>query len=75
MSQELPVLKSKEVVEVLLRAGFTIKRQTGSHVILYKTELRRPLSIPVHAKDLPKGTLRTIIRQANLTIEEFLHFR
>ena len=74
MSRELPVLKSKEVVEVLLRAGFTIKRQTGSHVILYKTELRRPLSIPVHAKDLPKGTLRTIIRQANLTIEEFLQF-
>ena len=74
MSRELPVLKSKEVVDVLLRAGFSVKRQTGSHVILYKSELRRPLSIPVHAKDLPKGILRTIIRQANLTIEEFLHF-
>jgi predicted RNA binding protein YcfA (HicA-like mRNA interferase family) len=74
MSRELPVLKSKEVVEALLRAGFSIKRQTGSHVILYKSEIRRPLSIPVHGGDLPKGTLRTIIRHANLTVEEFLHF-
>ena len=74
MSRELPVLKSKAVVEALLRAGFSIKRQAGSHVILYKSEIRRPLSIPVHARDLPKGTLRTIIRQANLTVEEFLHF-
>ena len=73
MGPELPVLKSKEVVKALLRAGFSIKRQTGSHVILYKSELRRPLSVPVHVKDLPKGTLRTIIRQANLTVEEFQH--
>lgn len=68
----LPSLKPREIVAALERSGFTIKRQTSSHVILYKAALRRPISIPIHSKDLPKGTLRAIIRQANLTIEEFL---
>jgi len=72
MKHELPALKPREVVAALERAGFTVKRQTGSHIILYKADLKRPLTIPVHTKDLPKGTLRAIIRQANLTISEFL---
>jgi len=72
MSQELPALKPVEVVKALERAGFVVKRQTGSHVIMYKAELRRPISIPQHLRDLPKGTVRAIIRQAGLTLEEFL---
>jgi len=72
MSQELPALKPVEVVKALERAGFVVKRQTGSHVIMYKAELRRPISIPQHPRDLPKGTVRAIIRQAGLTLEEFL---
>ena len=72
MSQKLPALKPVEVVKALERAGFVVKRQTGSHVIMYKAELRRPISIPQHPRDLPKGTVRAIIRQAGLTLEEFL---
>jgi predicted RNA binding protein YcfA (HicA-like mRNA interferase family) len=72
VKQELPALKPREVVDALTRAGFTIKRQTGSHIILYKSGLKRPLSIPIHPKDMPVGTLRAIIRQANLTVGEFL---
>lgn len=72
MKQDLPALKPKEVVTALEKAGFLVKRQTGSHAILYKSSIRRPLSIPMHPGDLPKGTLRAIIRQANLTVEEFL---
>jgi predicted RNA binding protein YcfA (HicA-like mRNA interferase family) len=72
LSKELPSLKSEDVIKALVRSHFIIKRQTGSHVILYNLEIRRPLSVPVHTKDLPKGTLRTIIRQANLTIDEFI---
>jgi len=71
MSQKLPALKPVEVVKALERAGFVVKRQTGSHVIMYKAELRRPISIPQHPRDLPKGTVRAIIRQAGLTLEEF----
>jgi predicted RNA binding protein YcfA (HicA-like mRNA interferase family) len=72
MSQELPALKPVEVVKALERAGFAVKRQTGSHVIMYKAGLRRPISIPQHPRDLPKGTVRAIVRQAGLTLEEFL---
>ncbi len=71
MKQDLPSLKPAEVVAALERAGFLVKRQTGSHLILYKPGLRRPLSIPVHTSDMPIGTLRSIIRQANLTVDEF----
>ena len=72
MKQELPSLKPKELVAALERAGFQLKRQTGSHAILYKPGLRRPITVPLHPKDLPTGTLRAIIRQANLTVSEFL---
>jgi predicted RNA binding protein YcfA (HicA-like mRNA interferase family) len=72
MKQDLPSLKPKEVIAALEQAGFLIRRQTGSHAILYKPGIHRPLSIPIHPKDLPRGTLRAIIRQANLTVEEFL---
>lgn len=72
MGQELPVLKPKEVVAALERAGFEVKRHTGSHVIMYKSGFRRPISIPQHPRDLPKGTIRAIIREAGLTVEEFM---
>lgn len=72
MNPELPILKPREVIAALEKAGFSVKRQTGSHAILYKTGIPRPISIPIHTRDLPKGTLRAIVRQANLTVEGFL---
>jgi len=72
MKQELPALKPREVIAALQKDGFVLRRQTGSHAILYKANIRRPLSIPIHTKDIPRGTLKAIIRQANLTISEFL---
>ena len=72
MRRELPVIKPKQVVAVLEKAGFEVRRQTGSHVIMSKAGIRHPVSIPQHPVDLPKGTLRAIIRQAGLTIDEFL---
>ncbi|MGB2800353.1 MAG: type II toxin-antitoxin system HicA family toxin [Dehalococcoidia bacterium] len=55
----------------LEKAGFETKRHTGSHVIMYKSGFRRPISVPQHPRDLPKGTTRAIIREAGLTVEEF----
>lgn len=72
MNPELPTLKPREVIIALEKAGFLLKRQTGSHVILYKIGISRHISIPIHPGDMPKGTLRAIIRQANLTVEGFL---
>lgn len=72
MRRQLPVLKPRQVVAALEKAGFEVRRQTGSHVIMYKTGIRYPISIPLHPGDIPKGTLRAIIREAGLAIEEFL---
>jgi predicted RNA binding protein YcfA (HicA-like mRNA interferase family) len=44
-------LKASEVIHALERAGFEQKRQTGSHVVMYKPGLPRPVPIPVHGKD------------------------
>jgi predicted RNA binding protein YcfA (HicA-like mRNA interferase family) len=69
----LPVLKPKEVLRALLSAGFQIHHQRGSHARLLcrsKPELR--VTIPMHNKDLPEQTLRSIIRQSGMTAEQFI---
>jgi predicted RNA binding protein YcfA (HicA-like mRNA interferase family) len=73
MPKSLPVLKPKEVLSALLRAGFYVDHQTGSHARLFhriRPELR--VTIPMHNTDLPIGTLKSIIKRARLTTEEFL---
>lgn len=58
-------------MKALERAGFVVKRQEGSHVILRRAEPFAQLVVPDH-KELDRGTLRAILRQADLTVEEFL---
>ncbi len=52
------------------RAGWIVDRQVGSHVMLVKENYPYTLSIPQH-KELGVGLLRSLVRQANLTVEEF----
>ncbi len=73
MSQRLPALKPKEVLRALQRADFLIARVTGSHYILKhpdKPTLR--VTLPLHNKDLKRGTLRSIIDQSGFSTDEFL---
>ncbi|HEY0084012.1 MAG TPA: type II toxin-antitoxin system HicA family toxin [Pyrinomonadaceae bacterium] len=63
----LPVLSGREVVKVF---GWEVSRQSGSHIILTKRGQTITLSIPDH-KEVAKGTLRSLIRAANLTVDEF----
>jgi predicted RNA binding protein YcfA (HicA-like mRNA interferase family) len=73
MRRRLPALRPQEVVRALNRAGFTVERIKGSHYHLrHPDDPRLRVSVPVHNRDLPKGTLRAIIKQAGLTVEEFL---
>lgn len=68
---KLPPLSGKDVIKVLTKLGYEIDHQTGSHIILrQKKEPHRRLTIPNH-REISKGTLRAIIRQAGLTREEF----
>jgi predicted RNA binding protein YcfA (HicA-like mRNA interferase family) len=67
----LPVLSGKEVVRVFERFGWKAVRQSSSHIIMTKAGEITTLSIPDH-KEVAKGTLRSLIRSANLTIDEFV---
>jgi predicted RNA binding protein YcfA (HicA-like mRNA interferase family) len=69
---KLPVVNGKRVVQALTRAGFLVDRIVGSHhVLVYPDDPTRTVTVPVHAgRDLKPGTVRAIIRQAGLTVEE-----
>jgi len=67
--KRIPALKPKEVIRVLEKAGFCFARQKGSHRLYKKDNIR--VTIPFHNKDLKKGTLRRIIHQIDLSVEEF----
>lgn len=63
----------RDVVRKLKKAGFVEWRQSGSHLSLFRESDDKVLTIPVHLKkDLPVGTLRAVIRESGLTVEEFL---
>lgn len=70
---KLPRINGKKVLAALLKAGFYIHHHTGSHANL-RHSLRQYLHIviPLHSKDLAPKTIKSIIIQAELTIEEFI---
>ena len=71
---KLPVISGSQAVNAFRKAGYQFDVQHGSHIILRCTEPpHRRLSVPNH-KELAKGTLRTLIREAGLTVEEFARF-
>jgi len=68
----IPVLSGKELVRAYERLGYLLDHQTGSHMILRHIQPpHRRLTIPNH-KELAKGTLRAIIRESGLTVDELL---
>jgi predicted RNA binding protein YcfA (HicA-like mRNA interferase family) len=66
----LPRISGRECVAALAKIGFVLVRQRGSHMIVRRTEPRSMITIPDHS-ELATGTLRAIIRQADLTVDEF----
>jgi predicted RNA binding protein YcfA (HicA-like mRNA interferase family) len=66
----LPVLSGRKVVRAFEALGWQVARQRGSHIILVKDGEIATLSIPDH-KEIAKGTLRSLIRTAGITVEEF----
>jgi predicted RNA binding protein YcfA (HicA-like mRNA interferase family) len=70
---QLPILKPRELITALEKAGFVAVRQKGSHVRLQHQE-GRVVSVPVHAgQDIGRGLLRKILRDADLSREEFVN--
>ena len=67
----LPVISGKDCVKALGRTGFYFKRQEGSHITLRRDEPFAQLVVPNH-RAIDRGTLRAIIRQAGLSVDEFI---
>ena len=65
----LPVCSGAEAVKAFRQLGYEVDHQTGSHIILRHPSQRR-LTVPNH-RELAKGTLRALIREAGLTKEQF----
>ncbi len=69
---KLPIIKAKELIRVLNKLGFFEHHRVGSHA-QFKHEDERRVTVPVHAgKDINKGTLGGIIKDIDLTVEEFI---
>ena len=67
----LPRISGRACIKALGKAGFYLKRQHGSHMIVRRDEPFAQVVVPDH-KELDRGTLRAIIRQAGLGVEEFI---
>lgn len=69
---KLPVVSGKQAIKIFAKIGYRIIRQRGSHVRLYHND-KRPITIPNH-KILAKGLLRKLLRDAELSISDFIKF-
>jgi predicted RNA binding protein YcfA (HicA-like mRNA interferase family) len=70
--KKLPRISGRECVKAFEKLGFYFKRQEGSHIILRKNNPFAQIVIPDH-KELDRGTLRAIIRHANVSTEDFIN--
>ncbi|MEK7480685.1 MAG: type II toxin-antitoxin system HicA family toxin [Patescibacteria group bacterium] len=69
----VPSVKAKEIIAVLLKAGFKIVRQSGSHIrFQHKQDATRQTGVPYHNVDVPRWLVREIMRQAKISVKEFL---
>lgn len=67
---KLPVLKPRELIKKFEKLGFTKDHQTGSHVVMYHKKDKKRAVIPLHIKELPKGTLMAILRESGIDKQE-----
>ncbi len=67
----LPRISGRECLKALQKVGFYLKRQEGSHMILRRDNPFGQVVVPDH-KELDRGTLRAIIRQSGLSVDEFV---
>ena len=67
----LPLLSGRDVVKALAKIDYEFDRQRGSHIVLRRADSpHRRLTVPDHG-EVARGTLRALIRQAGLTVDEF----
>jgi predicted RNA binding protein YcfA (HicA-like mRNA interferase family) len=67
-------LSGQELIRILIRIGFVVQRQRGSHIILRRESPFARVSVPDH-KTLRVGTLRTILRETGISVEQLATLR
>lgn len=67
---KLRVLNPRQIIKILEKKGFVLDRVRGSHHIYYHPETKRRAIVPLHRKDLPRGTLLSILQQAGIERDE-----
>jgi predicted RNA binding protein YcfA (HicA-like mRNA interferase family) len=71
---KLPTVKPRVVIRFLERNGFELDHVSGSHFIFYHPVSRRRAVVPRHNRDMPKGTLVALLREAGFTRDELVRF-
>ena len=72
MTPKLPQVNCRQLIRALKRAGFEEQRQRGSHLHLRRKADGRRVTVPVHkGRAVPPGTLRAILRDADVSVGEF----
>ena len=71
---KLPAIRPRQVIQFLEQNGFMLDHTSGSHFIFYSSVSRRRAVVPRHSRDMPKGTLMSLLREAGFTREELLDF-
>jgi len=71
---KLPAIKPRQITRFLEQNGFVLDHTSGSHYVYYHPASRRRAVVPQHNRDLPKGTLMSLLREAGFTREELISF-
>jgi len=69
---KLPSLTPKEVIKILEQHGFQLDHTSGSHMVYYNPDKAKRVTIPFHRRDIPKGTLLAILKQAGIDKEDLI---
>ena len=67
---KLPIITPKKLLKILEKNGFQLDRTTGSHFVLYNKIDKKRVTVPFHRKELPKGTIMSILKETGITKEE-----
>ena len=73
---KIPIVNGNKLIKILTKSGFVLNRIRGSHHILIHTQKQITVSVPVHkGKTLGRGIILSIIKDADLSVEEFLKLK
>jgi predicted RNA binding protein YcfA (HicA-like mRNA interferase family) len=71
---KLPSVRPRQIIRFLEQNGFVLDHTSGSHFIYYHPLSRRRAVVPIHQRDLPRGTLMSLLREAGFSREELIDF-